>query len=86
MVSKMYDYTNTEEIDLSFQNKTFYGFRYNNDTGKLVIEVINDGSPVRFPTDGVVRKTDYKAWFWTKHTVQFDWDTDPKSNLLMEIL
>ena len=82
----MYNYANTEEIDLSFQNKTFYGFRYNNDTVKLVIYVINDGSPVRFPSEGVIRKTYYKAWFWTKHTVQFDWDTNPKSNLLMEIL
>lgn len=84
----MYNYSNTEEIDLSFQNKTFYGFHYDHKTGKLTVDKINDNypGPVRFPSDGVLRDNDYKAWFFTKHTVQFEWDTNPKSNLLMEIL
>jgi hypothetical protein len=73
-------------LDLSFADKTFYGFRYNNATGKLIVERINDGSPVKLPDDNVLSRDDYKAWFWTKHTVQFDWDENQKPNLLMEIL
>jgi hypothetical protein len=78
--------TDFTAIDLSFSTETFYGFRYNNDTGKLVVEVINDGSPVKLPQDNITRKTDYKTWIWTKHTVQFDWDQNQKTNLLMEII
>ena len=73
-------------IDLSFSADTFYGFRYDNDTGRLVVEKINDGSPVKLPQDNIKRKTDYKTWIWTKHTVQFDWDQSQKTNLLMEII
>lgn len=75
-----------QEIDLSFSNKTFYGVRYNHETGKLTVEKINDGSPVRLPADNITKDEDYKTWFWTKHTVQFEWDQTQKTNLLMEIL
>jgi len=75
-----------QELDLSFSSQTFYGVRYNNETGKLIVEKINDGSPVRLPADNMINKDDYKTWFWTKHTVQFDWDENQKTNLLMEIL
>ena len=75
-----------EILDLSFSDKTFYGFRLNPDTGKLTVEVINDGSPVSLPLEDLIRKEDYRSWFWTKHTVQFDWDTNPNTNLLMEII
>jgi len=83
MVFKMSGY---EEIDLSFASKTFYGARYNNETGNLVIEVINDGSPVKLPAENIIDKNDYKTWFWTKYTVQFDWNQSQKTNLLMEII
>lgn len=54
-------------------DKTFYGFRFNPDDGGLVIEVINDGSPVVLPQDTVIDKYDYRQWFWTRDTVQFQW-------------
>lgn len=73
-------------LDLTFANETFYGFHYNHETGKLIVEKINDGTPVRLPVDNIINKNDYKNWFWTKHTVQFEWDQTQKTNLLMEII
>ena len=75
-----------EILDLSFSDKTFYGFRLNPDTGKLTVEVINDGSPVSLPLEDLIRKEDYRSWFWTKHTVQFDWGLEKNTHMLMEIL
>lgn len=54
-------------------DKTFYGFRYDPDTGNLNIEVINDGSPVVLPSDYMINKYDYKQWVWTRDTLQFEW-------------
>jgi hypothetical protein len=75
-----------EIIDLSFADKTFYGFRLDPDTGKATVERINDGSPVSLPLEDLIRKEDYRNWFWTKHTVQFTWGLDKNTHMLMEIL
>lgn len=71
-----------EGTDLA--DKTFYGFRLNPDNGGLNIEVINDGSPVALPQTGVIDKYDYKQWFWTRDTVQFQFDN--KGHLLMRLV
>lgn len=60
-----------EGTDLA--DKTFYGFRYNPDTGKLQVEVINDGSPVELPQDGIIDKYAYTQWLWTRDTLSFQW-------------
>ncbi len=54
-------------------DKTFYGFRLDNPTGNLNIEIINDGSPVVLPQDNVVSADDYKQWVWSRDTLQFQW-------------
>lgn len=81
----MADFQIPEVPDLSFFDKTFYGFKVNRDTGKLTVEVINDGSPVELPVDDVIDYDDYKTWFWSKNTVQFSWRASKKTHLLMEI-
>ncbi len=63
-----------EGTDLA--DKTFYGFRLNPADGGLNIEIINDGSPVALPQDGVIDPNDYKQWFWSRDTVRFQWGSN----------
>jgi len=70
-----------EGTDLA--DKTFYGFRLNPDDGGLVVEMINDGSPVVLPQDDIIDKYDYKQWVWTKNTLTFQWD---KGHLQVKII
>jgi hypothetical protein len=67
-------------------NKTFYGFKYNVDTGRLTVEKINDGSPVRLPNAEFIREDDYKHWLWTRNTLGFDWNSTAKTRLLLEVV
>jgi hypothetical protein len=60
-----------EGTDLA--DKTFYGFRFNPDTGNLEIEVINDESPVVLPDEGIIDKYDYRQWVWSRDTLKFQW-------------
>jgi hypothetical protein len=60
-----------EGTDLA--DKTFYGFRFNPDTGGLEVEVINDGSPVALPDEGIIDKYDYRQWVWSRDTLKFQW-------------
>ena len=60
-----------EGTDLA--DKTFYGFRLNNQTGHLDIEVINDGSPVVLPQDNIIDPLDYKQFLWTQNILEFQW-------------
>jgi hypothetical protein len=60
-----------EGTDLA--DKTFYGFRFNPDTGNLEVEIINDGSPVALPAEGIIDKYDYKQWVWSRDTLKFQW-------------
>jgi hypothetical protein len=53
-------------------DKTFYGFRLNDRTGHLDVEVINDGeTPVVLPQDGFIDPEDYKQWVWSQDTLKF---------------
>lgn len=72
-------YEGTDLVD-----KTFYGFRLNPDDGGLNVEVINDGSVVYMPLEGMVDKYDYKQWFWSRDTVRFSWDN--KGHLIAEFV
>jgi len=67
-------------------NKTFYGFKYNVDTGRLTVEKINDGSPVRVPDADLLREDDYKQWLFTRSTLNFDWNSNAKTRLLLEVV
>jgi hypothetical protein len=60
-----------EGTDLA--DKTFYGFRFNPDTGNLEIEIINDESPVVLPDEGIIDKYDYRQWVWSRDTLKFQW-------------
>jgi len=72
-------YTGTDLAD-----KVFYGFRLNPDTGDLVVEVLDGDLPVSLPQPDVIDKYDYKQWFWTKDTVQFEWGT--RGHLLIRLI
>jgi hypothetical protein len=72
-------YTGTDLAD-----KVFYGFRLNPDTGDLVVEVLDGDLPVSLPQSDVIDKYDYKQWFWTKDTVQFEWGT--RGHLLIRLI
>jgi len=67
-------------------NRTFYGFRYDVDTARLTVEKINDGSPVRVPDADLLREDDYKQWLFTRSTLNFDWNSNAKTRLLLEVV
>lgn len=71
-------------IGSDLSDKTFHGFRLDNDTGHLDVEVINDGSVVQMGDPNVVDAKDYKAQFWTSDTIRFSWGEN--GHLLMEYL
>lgn len=72
--------------NFDFSTNTFYGYRINAATGKLTVEVINDGSTVELPANDVVKDNQYRTWIWSKNTLQFEWSSTKKTHLKMEIL
>lgn len=60
-----------EGTDLA--DKVFYGFRLDPDNGGLTIEVLDGDTAVVLPQNDIIDKYDYKQWFWSKDTVQFEW-------------
>jgi hypothetical protein len=71
-----------EGTDLA--DKTFFGFRLDPATGNLDVEVINDGTSVALPQEGVIDPLDYRAWLWSRNTVQFE--INGNGHLLMRML
>ena len=67
-----------------YGDKTFYGFRLNNSTGDLHVEVIdaNDTDPIVLPAhDGstyseIVDPNEYKHYFWSIDAIEFEIHTD----------
>ena len=65
-------------------DKTFYGFRLNQQTGHLNVEMINDGvSVVSMPDPSVIRANDYLQFVWTEDTLNFS--IDANGHLLLTI-
>ena len=72
-----------------YGDKTFYGFKLNNLTGDLTVEVIdaNDTDPIVLPDtiySEIVGPSDYKQWFWSIDAIEFD--IDNKGHLRMKLL
>ena len=68
-------YTGTQ-----YGDKTFYGFKYNNLTGDLTVEIIdaNDTDPIKLPDTiypEIQNADDYKAHFWSIDTIEFEIDS-----------
>lgn len=62
-------YTGTDLAD-----KTFYGFRIEQQTGDLNIDIINNGDTVKLPQPGyIVGPNEYLQWIWSTGTYQFRW-------------
>lgn len=76
-------YTGTQ-----YGDKTFYGFRLNNLTGDLTVEIIdaNDTDPIKIPDtiNPIVDPNDYKQWFWSIDAIEFD--IDNKGHIRMKFL
>ena len=67
-------------------SKTFYGFRFDNTTGKLTVEKISNDGVIRLPVTNVVKETDYKHWLWSENELNFYWDSgDDPDRLLVEV-
>jgi len=69
-------YTGTQ-----YGDKTFYGFKLNNLTGDLTVEIIdaNDTDPIVLPDtiySEVVGPDDYKQYFWSIDAIEFEIHTD----------
>jgi len=68
------------------RQQTFYGFRYNYETGHLDIELINDSNPglIKLPDPTITKRADYVQWAWSRETINFSWADD--GYLQVEIL
>lgn len=79
----MADVFNVDDI----ANQTFYGFKYDVDSARLTVEKINDGAtPVRLPDETLLREDDYKQWLWTRSTLDFSWNSNDLTRLLLEVM
>lgn len=64
-------------------NKTFYGFRLDNATGNLSIDILTGDVPVSIPTQTLITgPNDYKAWVWSTSTYQFQWGAEGHLNMV----
>ena len=72
--------------NFDFSSNTFYGYRIDAQTGRLTVEIINDGTAVELPADDVLKDNQYRTWIWSKNTLQFEWRDPKKTHLQMEIL
>jgi hypothetical protein len=64
---------------------TFNGFRFDPQTGRLVVEQLDGSTPVSLPQDNFLRKDDYWNWVWTRRDLAFRWNDNNRSHLLMEV-
>jgi len=77
-------YTGTDLSD-----KTFYGIKYNTSTGKLLVDVINDGTTeVRLPSesrlDPISYDNDYVNYVWSQDSLEFS--INSSGHLLLKML
>ena len=73
-------YTGTALAD-----KTFYGFKLDNATGDLTVEIINDGTTtVVLPDENITDPTGYKTYVWSEDTFRFT--INSSGHLLLEML
>lgn len=70
----------------------FYGLKTSTDLGRLYVQVTDDGSKVVLPQSSInsngirVRKQDeYKEWVFTSIPLQFSWDEENPTHLLVEV-
>lgn len=72
---------NTEDVDLH----VFYGFSYDNKTGRLVVDKIDGDEPIRVPDPNNLRPDDYQQWTLTRSVMNFSWDTTLEGHLIVEV-
>lgn len=66
-------------------SNVFYGFSYDNKTGRLVIDKVDGDEPVRIPDPANLRPDDYQQWTLTRKTMNFSWDTTYVGHLIVEV-
>lgn len=68
----------------TISDQTFYGFRYNVDTGKLILEILDGSDAVSLPSGDVIKDNDYRQWLWTQKRLKFSW-REENGHLLVEV-
>lgn len=70
----------------------FYGLKTDANVGRLYLQVTDDGSKVTLPqsdvnSNGVRVRTpgEYREWVFTSIPLQFAWDVENPSHLLVEV-
>ncbi len=74
-----------DTLDELYDN-TFYGLKYNPITAEVIIEVIQEGEPIKLPESQVYRTYEYAHWFASPKQINFTWDQSKGTNLLMEVI
>jgi hypothetical protein len=64
-------------------DKKLYGFKYNVNTGRMVIDVVGSGEVISLPQKGVIKDDDYKTWISSARHLKFYWKDDGDSDRLI---
>jgi hypothetical protein len=64
-------------------DKKFYGFKYDVNTGRMVIDVVGSGEVISLPQKGIIKDDDYKTWVSSARHLNFYWKNDGDSDRLI---
>jgi hypothetical protein len=77
---------NPDTLEELYEN-VFYGIKFDPSEGKATIEVIREGEPVSLPeSNNYTDFNDYAHWLASSKSINFSWETNKKTHLLMEVI
>lgn len=74
-----------DTIDELYGN-VFYGIVYDPESGKVNVEVIQEGEPIRIPESSTYVTEEYAHWFASSKQINLTWDQSKGTHLLMEVI
>lgn len=64
-------------------DKKLYGFKYDVNTGRMVVDVVGSGEVISLPQKGIIKNDDYKTWLSSTRHLNFYWKNDGDSDRLI---
>lgn len=72
-------------VDELYEN-TFYGIMYDPESGKVDLEVIQEGESIKIPESTTYKVEEYAHWFASSKQINLTWDQSKGTHLLMEVI
>jgi hypothetical protein len=71
---------------LSLYDKIFYGMKYDPETGSAYVEKIEEGEVIKLPEAGITNPDDYVHYFSSSKNLNFKWNPEDTTRLLLEVI